>query len=89
MEWLESRAVRPRQARYQAALRPDMHCFTHSKTLSNLTPNPNHHFCLTVHELCTNGLLNNGYAYCRCAQHDVQLCPRKSKSRTSGMAPDT
>src|SRR6266446_3747308 len=24
MEWLESRAVRPRQARYQAALRPDM-----------------------------------------------------------------
>jgi hypothetical protein len=23
MEWLESRAVRPRQARYQAALRPD------------------------------------------------------------------
>jgi hypothetical protein len=26
MEWLESRAVRPRQARYQAALRPDMKC---------------------------------------------------------------
>ncbi len=24
MEWLESRAVRPRQARYQAALRPDI-----------------------------------------------------------------
>src|SRR5229473_2272846 len=26
MEWLESRAVRPRQARYQAALRPDSTC---------------------------------------------------------------
>jgi hypothetical protein len=45
MELLESGSVRPRQARYQAALRPDMHCFTHSKALSNLTPNPNHHFC--------------------------------------------
>ena len=27
MERLESRAVRPRQARYQAALRPDMNCY--------------------------------------------------------------
>jgi len=39
MEWLESRAVRPRQARYQAALRPDKNCFIHSKALSNVTPN--------------------------------------------------
>jgi hypothetical protein len=31
MEWLGSSGVRPRQARYQAALRPDMKCFVHSK----------------------------------------------------------
>jgi hypothetical protein len=36
--------VRPRQARYQAALRPDMKCTTDSKALSNFTPNPRHHF---------------------------------------------
>jgi hypothetical protein len=41
----------PRQARYQAALRPDMNCFTHSKALPNVTPNRYHNFCgLTVHE---------------------------------------
>jgi hypothetical protein len=33
---LGSRGVRPRQARYQAALRPDMHCFTHSKHFPTL-----------------------------------------------------
>jgi len=33
MEWLESRAVRPRQARYQAALRPDMKCHTYSRAV--------------------------------------------------------
>src|ERR1700687_1747675 len=37
MEWLESRAVRPRQARYQAALRPDMKCTIDSKALSDFT----------------------------------------------------
>ena len=41
---LESSFVRPRQARYQAALRPDSKCFTHSKALSNFTPNPNRRF---------------------------------------------
>src|SRR5258706_13158857 len=40
MEWLESRAVRPRQARYQAALRPDMKCAIDSKALSNATATP-------------------------------------------------
>jgi hypothetical protein len=37
--------VRPRQARYQAALRPDMKCNIDSKTLPNFTPNPRRHFC--------------------------------------------
>jgi hypothetical protein len=45
MELLESVGPRPRQARYQAALRPDMKCTIHSKALSNPTPNPNHHSC--------------------------------------------
>jgi hypothetical protein len=33
MELLESVGPRPRQARYQAALRPDMNCSTNSKAL--------------------------------------------------------
>ena len=40
MELLESRGVRPRQARYQAALRPDMKCTIDSKALSNSTATP-------------------------------------------------
>jgi hypothetical protein len=36
MELLESSSVRPRQARYQAALRPDMNCDIHSKALATL-----------------------------------------------------
>jgi hypothetical protein len=36
--------VRPRQARYQAALRPDMICTIHSKALSNFLPAPTHGF---------------------------------------------
>jgi len=44
MELLESSRVRPRQARYQAALRPDNDCFIHSKALSNFSPNPSRHF---------------------------------------------
>jgi hypothetical protein len=46
MELLESVGPRPRQARYQAALRPDMNCFIHSKALSNFTSSPRHHFKL-------------------------------------------
>jgi hypothetical protein len=38
MELLESSVVRPRQARYQAALRPDMKCTIHPKALSNFLP---------------------------------------------------
>ena len=50
MEWLESRAVRPRQARYQAALRPDMKCTIYSKALSDFLPAPTHGFLAsTVH----------------------------------------
>jgi hypothetical protein len=44
MEWLESRAVRPRQARYQAALRPDMQCTIDSKAIANITATPIRHF---------------------------------------------
>jgi len=40
MELLESGFVRPRQARYQAALRPDMKCCIHSKALSNIAATP-------------------------------------------------
>jgi hypothetical protein len=40
MEWLESRAVRPRQARYQAALRPDMQCFTYSRAVRDTAATP-------------------------------------------------
>src|ERR1700675_4515371 len=38
MELLESVGPRPRQARYQAALRPDINCMIHSKPASNSTP---------------------------------------------------
>ena len=38
--------MRPRQARYQAALRPDNECFIHSKALPNFAPNPTRHFWL-------------------------------------------
>ena len=51
MEFLESGFVRPRQARYQAALRPDMKCEIHSNALSNFTPSPSHAF---YPRLCTN-----------------------------------
>src|SRR6266480_4916046 len=70
MEWLESRAVRPRQARYQAALRPDMNCFIHSKALPNFTPNPSH---LLPHcaKLCQILLLNRSCA--RFQRHLVGL----------------
>jgi len=40
MELLESVGPRPRQARYQAALRPDMKCCRHSKALSNIAATP-------------------------------------------------
>src|SRR6267378_1479130 len=38
MELLESRGVRPRQARYQAALRPDMKCSMDSNHFLTLPP---------------------------------------------------
>jgi hypothetical protein len=38
LETLEPVDMRPRQARYQAALRPNRKCEIHSKALSNLTP---------------------------------------------------
>jgi hypothetical protein len=44
LEALESVGMRPRQARYQAALRPDMKCVIDSKTLPNFTPNPTRHY---------------------------------------------
>jgi hypothetical protein len=36
MEWLESRVVRPRQARYQAALRPDVEHFDSTANCNRL-----------------------------------------------------
>jgi hypothetical protein len=46
MELLESSCVRPRQARYQAALRPDRDCSIYSKALSHSTPNPRWSFSM-------------------------------------------
>jgi hypothetical protein len=46
MELLESSVVRPRQAHYQAALRPDTKCTIDSKALSNFTATPIRRFCL-------------------------------------------
>jgi len=40
MELLESVGPRPRQARYQAALRPDMKCCIDSKALSTFIATP-------------------------------------------------
>ena len=40
MELLESSFVRHRQARYQAALRPDMKCVSDCKTVGNLCATP-------------------------------------------------
>jgi hypothetical protein len=37
---LEAVGLRPRQVRYQAALRPDIYCSFDSKTLLNLTSIP-------------------------------------------------
>jgi hypothetical protein len=39
LEPLESVGTRPRQARYQAALRPDTKCVIHSKALSSIIAN--------------------------------------------------
>ena len=50
LEALESVGMRPRQARYQAALRPDSDCFIHSKALPNFTPSPSHRFYPTWSE---------------------------------------
>src|SRR6516162_7380899 len=44
MDLLESEVPRPRQARYQAALRPDKKCTTHSKVLPDFLPAPIHRF---------------------------------------------
>jgi hypothetical protein len=44
MELLESDSARPRQARYQAALRPDINCTIDSRALSNFIATPILHF---------------------------------------------
>ncbi len=47
--------LRPRQVRYQAALRPDKYCFSDSKTLSRAQPSPDGPKTgCTVPELCQN-----------------------------------
>jgi hypothetical protein len=52
MELLESDGPRPRQARYQAALRPDMECVIHSKAHSNFTATLIRRFCRNCVRLC-------------------------------------
>ena len=47
MELLESSCVRPRQARYQAALGPDMKCVSHCKTVGNSCATPGGCICET------------------------------------------
>jgi hypothetical protein len=71
MELLESSRVRPRQARYQAALRPDMNCFIHSKALPKFTPNPSRHFWSHCAKTVPNTLLNRGCA--RIQRHLIGL----------------
>ena len=44
METLESADMRPRQVRYQAALRPDICWLIHSKILSSFLQTPIHYF---------------------------------------------
>ncbi len=64
MEWLESRAVRPRQARYQAALRPDS-C---SAVLILL------HFCTFIHWLradSTRAVLNGSQISVTAGNHQL------------------
>jgi hypothetical protein len=51
MELLESVGPRPRQARYQAALRPDMKYVIDSKVLSNFDATPKPGF---LPQLCQN-----------------------------------
>ena len=65
--------MRPRQARYQAALRPDINCFIHSKALPNFTATPIHRFWWwwTVPKLCQILLLNRGCA--RISRHLIGL----------------
>jgi hypothetical protein len=46
LDALESVGRRPRQASYQAALRPDMKCFIDSTALPNITATPNLRFWL-------------------------------------------
>jgi hypothetical protein len=63
--------LRPRQARYQAALRPDSDCIIHSKALPNLTPNPSRHFRSHCAKTVPNTLLNRGCA--RIQRHLIGL----------------
>ena len=57
MEPLDSGFVRPRQARYQAALRPDMQCTLDSKALSNFTATPLRHLSLDCAKIVPNTLM--------------------------------
>src|SRR5215831_9286276 len=58
MEPLERATLRPRQARYQAALRPDMKCTIHYKALPSSSLSKTKPFWpLTVPKLCQNSFL--------------------------------
>jgi hypothetical protein len=68
---LEPSVVRPKQARYQAALRPDIKCTAHSKALSSDTAIPTFRICLN----CATTMPNTftGASLARIQRHFVGL----------------
>jgi hypothetical protein len=81
MELLESASARPRQARYQAALRPDMKCKIDSKALSNATATPVHHFWSRLSKKRKNGKTAKRQA----AKADSRDQPTPSPSHGQGL----
>ncbi len=72
---MKSPSPRPRQARYQAALRPDMKCWIDSKALSNIIATPVLYF---EPRLCTDcarmRLLHRDCAHCNRHQSISRRC---------------
>jgi hypothetical protein len=90
MEWLESRAVRPRQARYQAELRPDMKCSTHSRALPYVTPNRYHYWSeplnwhtSSMRSRCSlvDNLGEDTVLPVECQSEPAEIAPRMSATR--------
>ena len=60
MKYLECHTVRPRQARYQAALRPDMKCTHNSKALFRFAPIHTSRVLLRIEPLCGDPWARDG-----------------------------